>query len=84
MLDLNSDAEELSSRLGALRIYLGYAGWGAGQLEDELAEGAWHVATAAPTDVFTVSPHVLWQEVVKRQSGSVPLWATFSDDPQMN
>lgn len=84
MLDLNSDADETSERLGALRIYRGYAGWDAYQLEEELAEGAWHVATATPSDVFTISPNRLWQEVVKRQRGDVAMWATFSEEPELN
>jgi putative transcriptional regulator len=50
-------AEEPPSRL---RIFLGYAGWGPGQLEGELAQGAWVVAPLSPGAVFDVPPDELW------------------------
>lgn len=34
------------------RVFIGYAGWGPGQLEREMAEGAWTVAPASDVDVF--------------------------------
>src|SRR5262249_33592446 len=34
------------------RVYVGYAGWGPGQLDGELAEGSWIVEPAKPDDVF--------------------------------
>ena len=34
------------------RVFLGYAGWGPGQLERELSEGAWRVAPGSATDLF--------------------------------
>lgn len=34
------------------RVFIGYAGWGPGQLERELAEGAWRVAPGGATDLF--------------------------------
>ena len=35
-----------------VKFAAGYAGWGSGQLESELAEGSWQVCDAPPADVF--------------------------------
>ncbi len=43
-----------------LRIFLGYAGWGPGQLEAELIQGAWVLAPLDPVSVFAVPPDQLW------------------------
>lgn len=45
-------------RFGAadMRVVVGYAGWGAGQLEGELAEGAWLVGASSPELVFDAPP----------------------------
>jgi len=43
-----------------LRIFLGYAGWGPGQLEGELAQGAWVVAPLHPPAIFDVPADDLW------------------------
>jgi putative transcriptional regulator len=48
-----------------LRILLGYAGWGPGQLESELAQGAWLVAPASASVVFSDDPQQMWSEVVR-------------------
>jgi putative transcriptional regulator len=47
-----------------VRFFLGYAGWGAGQLERELSEGSWILAPVTPEAVFTVPPELLWQHVL--------------------
>ena len=47
LVDLDTPPEVLAAELTRLRIFAGYAGWGGGQLEDELAEGAWYVVAAA-------------------------------------
>lgn len=65
-LFLGGDLEALKEALGdvtgppALRYYLGYAGWSAGQLEAEIAEGAWLVREARAEDVFCADPAALW------------------------
>jgi putative transcriptional regulator len=46
-----------------MRIFLGYAGWGPGQLEGELAQGSWVVAPFAPAAVFDVPADDLWGHV---------------------
>jgi putative transcriptional regulator len=48
-----------------LRVFLGYAGWGQGQLETELAQGAWVVASLSPEIVFDVAPDRMWDHVLR-------------------
>jgi putative transcriptional regulator len=48
-----------------LRIFLGYAGWGGGQLESELAQGAWVVAPLSADVVFDVPVDEMWNHVLR-------------------
>jgi putative transcriptional regulator len=51
-------------RLGGLfRLFVGYAGWSVGQLEDEIEEGAWDVVPAGWEVVFSPEPAKLWAEM---------------------
>jgi putative AlgH/UPF0301 family transcriptional regulator len=47
-------------------VYLGYAGWGAGQLEHEVELGAWHVVPPDAAMVFDADPDSVWQRLVRR------------------
>ncbi|MGH8916039.1 MAG: YqgE/AlgH family protein [Acidimicrobiia bacterium] len=69
--------------LTAVRIYSGYAGWGAGQLEAEIAEGSWYVVPAAPDDPFD-RPEGQWSRVLGRQRGYLSLVSSFPDDVSLN
>lgn len=53
---------DLSSGTGPARsvIALGYAGWGPGQLENELSANAWLVAPASQELIFMSEPEQLW------------------------
>jgi putative transcriptional regulator len=82
MVDLEEDPASVGA--GPVRIFSGYAGWGAGQLEAELAEGAWVVVPANAEDVFTDRPSALWSEVLKRQGGKLAMMASFPLDPSLN
>jgi putative transcriptional regulator len=46
-----------------LRVYIGYAGWAGGQLEGELARGAWHLAPATEEQVFGDETE-LWEQLI--------------------
>lgn len=48
-----------------VRLFLGYAGWGPGQLEAELAQGAWLVAPVSRDLVFHVAPGELWSSALQ-------------------
>lgn len=74
----------LLTAVRAVRIYAGYAGWAAGQLEGELAEGAWFVVDARADDVFHPNPEHLWRDVLRRQRGQLALFAFAPLDPRLN
>ena len=84
VLDLDSDPDGYVGHLAALRVYAGYAGWGAGQLEEEIAEGSWHLAPSQDADLFTPAPERLWRQVLRRQPTPVSLLATLPEDAQLN
>ena len=48
-----------------VRFYLGYAGWGPGQLEQEIAQGAWLSAPATPELIFGSPSEQMWDRVVR-------------------
>lgn len=84
LVDLDAPPEVLAAEVGQLRVFAGYAGWGSGQLEDEVESGAWYVVAAEPADAFADDPTDLWRAVLRRQRGDLALVATFPDDPTMN
>ena len=66
------------------RIFVGYAGWSAGQIEAELEEETWIVVPAEVDDVFSDEPDSLWSAVLRRQGGPLALLATMPPDPSLN
>jgi putative transcriptional regulator len=80
IVDLEAEPGEGTS---AVRIYSGYAGWGQGQLELEIAEGSWYVVPASPDDPFD-RPEGQWSRILRRQNGHLALVSTFPDDVDLN
>lgn len=84
LLDLDTPAELVADDLDGLRIFAGYAGWAAGQLEEEIAEGHWYVVPGAAGDVFRTDTTHLWRDVMKRQPGDLAMHSTRPVDPDLN
>lgn len=84
LVDLGAPPELLAGGITSMRVFAGYAGWGAGQLRDEIDDGAWYVLPGEPTDAFAAEPERLWEKVLRRQGGELALVATFPDDPTWN
>jgi putative transcriptional regulator len=76
------DPDRSHESLRRLRVYAGYAGWGAGQLEAELEEKAWIVEPASPEDPF--GEEDIWSTALERKGGSYALLATMPADPSLN
>ena len=83
-VDLDADGDLLARELRRLRVFAGYSGWAAGQLEAEVAEGAWYVVDSLPDDVFAVEPEALWRGVLRRQGWPLAAVATCPADPTLN
>lgn len=66
------------------RVFVGYAGWSAGQLEAELEEESWLVLPAEADDLFSDDPDGLWSAVLRRQGGPYALLSLMPPDPSLN
>lgn len=84
LVDLETDPDELASKIRGLRVFAGYAGWGAGQLADEVRSGNWVVAPAVPEDVLAPQGVDLWGQVLRRQGMPLALLATYPEEPTRN
>ena len=84
IVDLDSPPDDFLGQLTALRVYAGYTGWGAEQLEGEIAEGSWHVLPSTHADLFTSNPDGLWRQVLARQPTPLSFMATLPEDPNLN
>ncbi len=79
-----AELDEISRATGRVRVFAGFAGWGEGQLEAEIADGDWIAQVALPEDVFTELPEELWSDVLTRKGGSYALIARMPPDPSVN
>ena len=66
------------------RVFMGYSGWGPGQLEGEMAVGSWIIEPAGEDDVFTDAPDLLWSRVLERKGPEYRQLSRMPYDPSMN
>jgi putative transcriptional regulator len=76
--------EALGRSVQRARVFVGYSGWGAGQLEAELAEDSWIIEPAQAADVFTDQPNSLWRRVLERKGGEYRRISRVPKDPRVN
>ena len=83
----DSIEEIVEQETGEKRFFVGYAGWGPGQLEGELGRGDWHLLPAKAEFVFDTNEG-LWDAMRKRSAGMSVLAAmkikNLPDDPTLN
>lgn len=82
--DVKQLLAEGTASLQSLRFFLGYAGWGAGQLRAELDQDGWILAPADAGVVFPESLDAFWRQIMRRMGGEYALLSNFPDDPRMN
>jgi len=83
-VDLDADPDLLARAVRRLRVFAGYAGWSAGQLEAEIGEGAWYVVDSDPEDLFGAEPETLWRRVLRRQGWPLAAVEHCPADPTLN
>ncbi|OAI42879.1 hypothetical protein AYO41_03255 [Verrucomicrobia bacterium SCGC AG-212-E04] len=71
-------------RAANLRAFVGYAGWSAGQLEEELAQGAWVLASAVEHSFQIDRAAKLWNDTLARLGPRYRFMASQPDNPSLN
>ncbi len=67
------------------RFFIGYSGWGAGQLMDEMDEETWILChEKIAKDSFLDTPEELWKSLLKNMGGEFRLIANYPRDPRLN
>jgi putative transcriptional regulator len=67
-----------------LRFYIGYSGWGAGQLESEMEDNSWIKTTLGQNQVFSERPDELWKEIMVSLGGRYRVMSAFPISPGLN
>jgi len=87
-LNHNVGLEEANDLLGhdpeSLRAFVGYAGWGAGQLEQEMKQNAWLVHKPTPAALEPGKLSKLWFDIMCGLGPWYKLLAAAPDDPSLN
>jgi len=66
------------------RFFIGYSGWGAGQLASELAQKSWIVSSTDAGFLFDTPASEFWRGVLKRMGGEYKSIAHYPVDPRLN
>lgn len=66
------------------RFFLGYSGWGEGQIEDELMQNSWIVSNCTIENIFSDEPDKLWREILKSMGKKFAILASFPENPSVN
>ncbi len=82
-MSAEDDPADVALATRRARVFAGYAGWSAGQLEAELEEEAWFTATPLEDDVFALADD-LWSTVLARKGGPYALLSKMPPDPSLN
>ncbi|MBK9334211.1 MAG: YqgE/AlgH family protein [Ignavibacteria bacterium] len=66
------------------RFFLGYSGWGSGQLENELSTKSWYLGNPDPDNIFNDESSSLWSKILRRMGNEYSVISTFPEDPSLN
>jgi putative transcriptional regulator len=87
-IDHNVGLEEASERLDqdpeSIRAFVGYAGWGAGQLEAEMKQNAWLLQKPSRSTLRSERLPKLWFDIMRSLGPWYKMLAEAPDDPSLN
>ena len=68
-VDLERDPAQVADAVAGIRLFAGYAGWSAGQLEAEMEAGGWILTDPLPGELLTDDPEGMWAAILSRLGG---------------
>ncbi|MCH8902406.1 MAG: YqgE/AlgH family protein [Bacteroidetes bacterium] len=66
------------------RFFMGYSGWGPGQLRDEIDSKSWLVTEANQEHVFIEDTYELWRSVIQTERSDYAAISNFPENPSLN
>jgi len=67
-----------------IRFFLGYSGWEAGQLDNELSSASWIVGKTNTDRVLNTTNKDLWKKILDEMGGKFKMISNFPEDPSLN
>lgn len=68
-----------------IQFFLGYSGWGNGQLREELDNQSWFIRKKATSqEVFDMESDILWKSILKQMGGKYRVFSNYPVDPRLN
>ncbi len=67
-----------------IRFFLGYSGWSAAQLEDEIKNNVWIVNNTVTDNLFNLNVDSLWRDILKQMGGKYKILSNYPIDPSLN
>ena len=69
---------------GDILFFVGYSGWGAGQLDTELDRKSWIIAPENETFIFQENYKDMWRQVLKSMGSKYQVISNYPVDPRLN
>lgn len=77
--------ETYQTKISEVKFFLGYSGWGTGQLNEELKADSWIVSDKLNAELlFDTNPGAMWQTVLKNMGGRFSMYSNYPVDPSLN
>lgn len=67
-----------------IRFFVGYSGWGEGQLAEEMETGSWVIADMDPNYLFKTKSSELWEKIMADKGNPYTVIATLPDGANHN
>ncbi|MDZ4714132.1 MAG: YqgE/AlgH family protein [Cytophagales bacterium] len=68
-----------------IRFFLGYSGWSAGQLEEELVQDSWIVSDRVQGDlIFDTDAESMWKKTLTIMGGRFSVYSNYPKNPRLN
>src|ERR1700712_764900 len=67
-----------------IRLFIGYSGWGAGQLDKEMKQNSWIVTKTTAETLFETPYNQLWRAILKQMGGEYKVLSNYPVDPRLN
>ena len=78
----NITANKISS--ADVRFFIGYTGWGEGQLDNEIKRDSWYLRKANMQMIFYKDSRNHWRRIFKAMGAQYKILTNFPDDPRLN